>query len=182
MKTLVARKSNYTQNIEIFLTNGCRPSTVILKAVYTHTRIKQVGTFKYLGFTITPDTRCDTEIKQRISLTKDTFTKSIFTNRNIRIYTNIKTLKAYMVHTSVWMWMLDTDKRPRKKTWISRNVVHQKNKENIMDWKEVKRGSNGNGQIQKIPTQNHHKKKPTVLGAYKQSWWIKKANIECKGL
>ena len=30
--------------------------------------------------------------------------------------------------------MLDTDKRPRKKTQ-SRNVVHQKNNENIMDWK-----------------------------------------------
>ena len=25
-------------------------------------RIKQVGTFKYLGYTITPDARCDTEI------------------------------------------------------------------------------------------------------------------------
>ena len=28
-------------------------------------RIKQVGTFKYLGFTITPDARCETEIKIR---------------------------------------------------------------------------------------------------------------------
>ena len=61
-------------------------------------RIKQVGTFKYLGFTITPDARFDTEIKKRIALSKDTFTrmKSIFTNRNIRIYTKINTLKAYI--------------------------------------------------------------------------------------
>ena len=54
-------------------------------------RIKQVGTFKYLGFTITPDARCDTEIKKRIALSKDTITKmkSIFTKKkNIRIYTN----------------------------------------------------------------------------------------------
>ena len=60
-------------------------------------RIKQVGTFEYLGFTITPDARCDTEIKKKRGLSKDTFTKmkSIFTNRKIRIYTKINTLKAY---------------------------------------------------------------------------------------
>ena len=38
------------------------------------------------------------------------------------------------------------------------NVVHQKNNENIMNWKEEKLRSNRNGQIQKIPTQNHQKK------------------------
>ena len=27
--------------------------------------------FKYLGFTITPDARCDTKIKKRIALSKD---------------------------------------------------------------------------------------------------------------
>ena len=68
-------------------------------------RIRQVGTFKYLSFTITRGARCDTVIKRRIALTKDTFTKinSIFTNRNIRNYTKIKTLKDYiiMVHPTV---------------------------------------------------------------------------------
>ena len=61
-------------------------------------RIKQVDTFKYLGFTITPDARCDTEIKKRIALSKDTFTRmrSIFTNRNIKVYIKINTLKAYI--------------------------------------------------------------------------------------
>ena len=60
--------------------------------------IKQVDTFKYLGFTITQDARCDTEIKKRIALSKDTLTKmkSIFTNRNIKVYTKINTLKAYL--------------------------------------------------------------------------------------
>ena len=33
-----------------------------------------------------------------------------------------------------------------------------------MDWKEVKRRSNGNGWIQKIPTQDHQKKTTTVFG------------------
>ena len=58
-------------------------------------RIKQVGSSKYLGFTITSDARCDTEIKKRIALSKEIFTrmKSIFTNRNIRISTKINTLK-----------------------------------------------------------------------------------------
>ena len=58
-------------------------------------RIKQ-GTFKYLGFTITPEARCCTEIKKRKALSEDKFTKmkSIFTNRNIRIYTQINTQKA----------------------------------------------------------------------------------------
>ena len=61
-------------------------------------RIKQVDTFKYLGFTITPDARCDTEIKKRIALSEDTFAKmnSIFTNRNIKVYTKMNTLKAYI--------------------------------------------------------------------------------------
>ena len=59
---------------------------------------KQVDTFKYLGFTIAPDARCDTEIKKRIALSKDTFTKMkfIFTNRNIKVYNKINTLKAYI--------------------------------------------------------------------------------------
>ena len=61
-------------------------------------RTKQVDTFKYLGFTITPDARCQTEIKKKLTLSKDTFTKmkSIFTNRNIKVYTKIITLKAYI--------------------------------------------------------------------------------------
>ena len=61
-----------------------------------------------MGFTVTTDVRCDTEIKKRIPLSKDTFTKmkSIFKNRNIRIYTKINTLKTYiltMIHPSTWM-------------------------------------------------------------------------------
>ena len=61
-------------------------------------RIKQVCTFKYLGFNITPDGRCDTEIKKRIAMAKDTYTKmkSIFNNRNIGLGTKINTMKAYV--------------------------------------------------------------------------------------
>ena len=54
-----------------------------------------VGTFKYLGFTITSDATCDTEIRKRLALSNTTITKmkSIFTNRDIRIYTKIEDLK-----------------------------------------------------------------------------------------
>ena len=58
-------------------------------------RMKQVGTIKSLGFTITPEARCETETKTRIALSEGTFTKMkpIFT---IRIYTKINTLKVYI--------------------------------------------------------------------------------------
>ena len=60
--------------------------------------IKQVDTFKYLGCTITTDAKCEAEIKKRIAMSKDTFTKmkSIFTNRNISLTTKLNTLKAYV--------------------------------------------------------------------------------------
>ena len=60
--------------------------------------IKQVKTFKYLGYTITQDARSDSEVKKRIAMAKDTFCKmkSIFTNRNINSFTKIDTLKTYI--------------------------------------------------------------------------------------
>ena len=39
-------------------------------------RVKQEVTFKCSSFTITSDARCDTEIKKRITLSRDTFSKS----------------------------------------------------------------------------------------------------------
>ncbi|GFO35461.1 catenin (cadherin-associated protein), alpha 3 [Plakobranchus ocellatus] len=66
--------------------------------LYKGERIKQICTFKYLGFTITPDARCDTRTQKRTTLSEDTFTKikPIFTNRNIRLSTKINTMKAYI--------------------------------------------------------------------------------------
>ena len=40
----------------------------------------------------------------------------------------------------------------------------------------MKSRSNGNGRIQKIPTQNHQKKTTTIFLVYKQSEWNRKAN------
>ena len=98
------------------------------------TRIKRVDTFKYLGFTIIPDARCDTEIKERIAVSKDTFTKmkSIFTNRNIKVYTKINTLKAYIwpiLPYGCECWTKDLERRlEAAEMWSIR-----KNNENIVD-------------------------------------------------
>ena len=61
-------------------------------------RIRQVNAFKYLGCTITPDGKCDTEIKKRIGQSEATFTnmKCIFTNSNICRKTKIHVMRAYV--------------------------------------------------------------------------------------
>ena len=60
--------------------------------------IKQVQKFKYLGYIITSDGRCSTEIKRRIAIAKDSFTKmkSIFRNHDISMATKFRVLKAYV--------------------------------------------------------------------------------------
>ncbi|GFN84650.1 craniofacial development protein 2 [Plakobranchus ocellatus] len=99
--------------------------------------IKQVCTFKYLGFTITPDARCDTEIQKSIALTKDTFTKmkSIFTNINIRFNTKISTMIAYiwsilLYRCECWTLTKDLERRlEAAEMWFIRRI----NYENVMD-------------------------------------------------
>ena len=61
-------------------------------------QIKQVLHFKYLGYIITSDGRCDAEIKRRIAIAKDSFNKmsSILRNKNISMKTKIRVLKAYV--------------------------------------------------------------------------------------
>ncbi|CAF3582803.1 unnamed protein product [Rotaria socialis] len=60
--------------------------------------IKQVDRFNYLGSTITPDGRCDEEIKKRIALAKQAFQKMcpILKNRSISINTKTRVLKCYV--------------------------------------------------------------------------------------
>ena len=106
----------------------------------------------YLGFTITPDARCDTEIKKRIALSKDTFTKmkSISPNRNIRICTKIETLRVY-----IWSILLhgcecltltkDLEKRlEAAEMWYIRRIMRiswteKKSNEEVMEMAGYKR-------------------------------------------
>lgn len=66
--------------------------------------IKQVQKFKYLGYMITSDGRCITEITRRIAIAKDSFNKMkpILTNRNISMMTKNRVLKAYVWSTLLY--------------------------------------------------------------------------------
>ena len=135
-------------------------------------RIKQVDTFKYFGFTITPDARCDTEIKKRIDLSKDTFTKmkSIFTNRNIKAYTKINTLKAYIWSILLYgceCWTLTKDLERRLEAaemWYTRRTMRtpwteKKSNEVVMEMAGYKRSL----------LKTIRKRQLQLLLAYKQS-------------
>jgi len=61
-------------------------------------KIKQVENFKYLGFTITSTVKCDNEIKKRMAMSKETFSKmgTVLKNRNIQFQTKIQIMKTYI--------------------------------------------------------------------------------------
>ena len=61
-------------------------------------QIRQVQKFKYLGYTLTSDGKCRTEIKKRIAIAKASFQKmsTILKNRNISFSTKLKVLKTYV--------------------------------------------------------------------------------------
>jgi len=65
-------------------------------------RKEQVKSFKYLGSTMTEDGRCETDIKVRIALPKEAFSKSgELLTRSFR-----KEVKKKMVKTLVWSTLL----------------------------------------------------------------------------
>ncbi|GFO16959.1 endonuclease-reverse transcriptase [Plakobranchus ocellatus] len=66
--------------------NPLTPSAISLAKAK---KIKQVTKFKYLGYLITSDGRCTSEINKRIAMAKDTFQKMkpILANRNISMKT-----------------------------------------------------------------------------------------------
>ena len=61
-------------------------------------QVKQVDKFNYLGYLITSDGKCATEIHKRTIAAKVTFKKlsPILTNRNIKMDTKYRILKAYV--------------------------------------------------------------------------------------
>ncbi|GFN87873.1 endonuclease-reverse transcriptase [Plakobranchus ocellatus] len=61
-------------------------------------KMKQVTKFKYLGYLITSDGRCTSEISKRIAMAKDTFQKMkpILANRNIGMATKMRVIKTYV--------------------------------------------------------------------------------------
>ena len=65
-------------------------------------RIEQVKSFKYLGSTMTEDGRCETEIKVRIALAKEAFSK----RRELLTKSFRKEVKKKIVKTLVWSTLL----------------------------------------------------------------------------
>ena len=93
--------------------------------------IKQVKTFKYLGYIITSDGRCSTEIKRRIAIAKDSFSKMrpIFKNHNISITTKHRVLKAYVWSVLLYgceCWTITEDVRIKLEAaemWFLRRML-----------------------------------------------------------
>ena len=129
-----------------------RPDSPICNVSCKGKRIQQVNTFRYLGFTITPNAKCAFEIKKRIALSKDTFTnkKTIFTNRNIKLNTKFNTMKAYVWSILLYgceCWTL-TKPLERKleavEMWFIRRIMRvswteRKTNEEVMEMARYKR-------------------------------------------
>ena len=91
-------------------------------------------------------------MKKRIALSKETFTKmkSIFTNRNIKVYTKINTLKAYIWSIFLYgceCWTLTKDLERRLEAagmWYIRRIMRisrteNKSNEEVMEMAGYKR-------------------------------------------
>ena len=98
-------------------------------------KLKQRDHFKYLGALVSSDGRNNTEISARIAQAKMMFQKmkTVLTNSHISIHTRKRTHECYIEPTNVRMRGLDNIQTSTEKTRGSRNVVPEKNDENIMD-------------------------------------------------
>ena len=90
-------------------------------------QIKLVKKFKYLGYMITSDGKCITEIKKRIATAKDAFQKLslILKNRNISMTTKFRVLKTYVWSTLTYgceCWTITSDIE-KKKYSIHMNIL-----------------------------------------------------------
>ena len=114
--------------------------------------IKQVQKFKYLGYIITSDGKCDTEIKRRIAIAKDSFTKlnPIFRNHDILMATKFRVLKAYVWSVLLYgceCWTITEDLKKRLEAaemWFIRRMLRvswteKKTNEAVLDDAGVKR-------------------------------------------
>ena len=83
------------------------------------TRIEQVGSFRYLGHTLTEDGRCETEIKCRIAQAKESFgdRKELLT-KNLKKSTKVKIVKTLvwttLLYGSTPLWFRDLDIKERR--------------------------------------------------------------------
>ena len=114
--------------------------------------IKQVQKFKYLGYMITSDGRCSTEIKRRIAIAKDSFNKMrpIFRNHNISMTTKYRVLKAYVWSVLLYgceSWTITEDLKKKLEAtemWFIRRILgiswkEKKTNQEVLEQAEIRR-------------------------------------------
>ena len=102
-------------------------------------QIKQVTKFKYLGYLITSDGRCISEIRKRTAMAKDAFhkMKPVLMNRNISTTTKKRVLKTYVWPVLLYgceCWTMNKDIERRLEAtemWFIRRMFR-------ISWKEKK--------------------------------------------
>src|ERR1043165_7259867 len=97
---LISKKYNMRINISKTksMKIGREEEEVTTKIKINGEEVEQVKSFCYLGSTMTADARCQNDIKQRIALGKDAFTKR---GELMRGGLN-KSLKKRLIKTLVW--------------------------------------------------------------------------------
>jgi len=93
--------------------------------------IKQVESFKYLGYTLSSNGKCLKEVKIRISMAKEAFSRmrAIFKNRSISIGTKIRLMTTYVWSILLYgceSWTLDKDIERRLEAaemWFLRRIL-----------------------------------------------------------
>ena len=130
-------------------------------------QIKLVKKFKYLGYMITSDGKCITEIKKRIATAKDAFQKLslILKNRNISMTTKFRVLKTYVWSTLTYgceCWTITSDiekKIEAAEMWFIRRMLR-------ISWTEKKPNVNvlREGNLQRSLLKTIRKRQMEFLG------------------
>ena len=130
-------------------------------------QIKLVKKFKYLGYMITSDGKCITEIKKRIATAKDAFQKLslILKNRNISMKTKFRVLKTYVWSTLTYgceCWTITSDiekKIEAAEMWFIRRMLK-------ISWTEKKPNVNilREGNVQRSLLKTIRKRQMEFLG------------------
>ena len=93
--------------------------------------IKQVNRFEYLGTTITSDGRCDTEIKKRIAIAKNAFSKmdKLFKDRKLSMKIKTRLLRCYILPILIYGsegWTISATMNKRleaSEMWFLRRIL-----------------------------------------------------------
>ena len=106
LQMLVSKVKEESEKVGLFM-NAKKTKTMCLtkkkdvpkiQIVIDNNQIEQVGSFVYLGQTITEDATSDTEIRKRIAMAKGAFSniRPLLTNSNISLGTRLRVVKCYI--------------------------------------------------------------------------------------